>query len=148
MVMRIANGNAKGFTLIELMITVAVVGILASIALPSYSKYVRRSARTEAISALNTLATDQERYKINNGRYAASLTDLNPQGFTVSGSGATAYIMIGGRYKVTMSATNSTFELIAFNQGAQLDDAECMNFKLNHQGRRYMTAGTAETCWK
>src|SRR5450830_261694 len=53
--------HQRGFTLIELMITVAVIGILTAIALPSYSEYVRKSRRTQAISALAEAAEFMER---------------------------------------------------------------------------------------
>ena len=59
----------RGFTLIELMITVAVVAILAAIALPSYQEQVRKSRRSEAISTLGELQLRQERWRANNPSY-------------------------------------------------------------------------------
>ena len=58
-----------GFTLIELMITVAVVAILATIALPSYNNYVREGRRSDAYSALSNIALQQEKYRANNTKY-------------------------------------------------------------------------------
>lgn len=64
--------RALGFTLLEVMITVAIVGILAAIALPSYSSYVQRSKLIEATSKLGDLRTDMERYFMDNRRYVTA----------------------------------------------------------------------------
>ncbi len=64
--------RVKGFTLIELMIVVAVVGILAAIAYPSYQEYVKESRRSNARVDLLELAQFMERYHTSNGRYTAS----------------------------------------------------------------------------
>ncbi len=67
----------KGFTLIELMITVAILAILASIAYPSYVEQVRKSKRTDAKTALYKIAQQQEEYFIQNMSYAADLATLH-----------------------------------------------------------------------
>ena len=63
--------RSRGFTLIELMITVAIVGILSAIALPSYRSYIVKTRRTEVQQQLITAAQNQERYFTTNGRYTA-----------------------------------------------------------------------------
>ncbi len=69
--------GSKGFTLIELMIVVAIIGIIASIAIPRYESYVLRGNRAgDALPALNELMQAQERYAAQNGTYSADLTDL------------------------------------------------------------------------
>lgn len=68
---------AKGFTLIELMIAVVVVGILAAVAFPSYQEYVRKSNRAVAQSFLLDLANRQEQYLIDNRQYASASTTLS-----------------------------------------------------------------------
>jgi type IV pilus assembly protein PilE len=65
----------RGFTLIELMITVAIVGILAAVAVPAYRQYIVRAKRTEAISALADIAQRQERYRLDHGGYSNDLLD-------------------------------------------------------------------------
>ena len=67
----------KGFTLIEVMIVVAIIGILAAIAYPSYDEYVKRGNRAEGQAFLNEVAARQERYFSQNNKYAASASDLN-----------------------------------------------------------------------
>jgi type IV pilus assembly protein PilE len=61
--------NVAGFTLLEVLITVAIVGILAAIALPSYSEYIQRSKIIDATSKLGDLRTDMERYFMDNRTY-------------------------------------------------------------------------------
>jgi len=68
---------SRGFTLVELMIVVAIVGIIASIAYPSYERYVTRSKRSDGMAALMSLANAMERYKVNNYDYGiSSVTDV------------------------------------------------------------------------
>jgi type IV pilus assembly protein PilE len=97
--------NTRGFTLIEVMITVAIVGILAAIALPSYQAYVQRSRVPPALDALSALATRLEQRYQDTGNYAngadcgATLPTVDSftlscvisdggQGFTASASGS------------------------------------------------------------
>jgi len=77
-----------GFTLVELMVTVLVVSILASIAVPTYTAQVRKSRRTEARTALLDLAGREERYFSTNNKYSSTSTDVGYSDFTTPiGSG-------------------------------------------------------------
>ena len=77
-----------GFTLIELMITVVIIGILAAIAYPSYTSYVRKSKRATAQSALMDVAAKEQAYLLDRRAYASVLTDL---GFVVPQEIVNAY---------------------------------------------------------
>ena len=72
----------KGFTLIELMITIAIIGILAAIAYPSYTVYVAESARAEAHTSLLRASNLQEQYYLDNRGYTENMVDLGSVSYT------------------------------------------------------------------
>ncbi|MBF5005089.1 type IV pilin protein [Diaphorobacter sp. NR2-3-3-1] len=130
-----------GFTLIELMITVAVVGILAAIAYPSYQEYVIRSRRTEGMALLSDAAAKQERWRAQNGSYTTTVSDLR------LGHGD---LSEREYYKLTITADNG-YTLTATRNGAQVADKKCGNFTLNALGAKGMEAGkpgTVKDCWR
>lgn len=69
--------RASGFSLIELLIVVTIIGILLAIALPGYAEHVRRSARADAQAFLTDLASRQQQYLVDRRSYAASVAALN-----------------------------------------------------------------------
>ena len=74
----------RGFTLIELMIAIAIVAILAAIVVPSYTDYIRRSRVTEAVSTLSAMRVKMEQYYQDNRSYSGSCTPLPPGPPTVA----------------------------------------------------------------
>jgi type IV pilus assembly protein PilE len=108
--------RSRGFTLIELMIAVAVVAILAAVALPSYLDSVRKGRRAEAFQAISAVQQAQERYRGNHPAYAASLSDLpgslpstTPSGYygiSLSGTSATDYIVTAAAVSGTSQAND------------------------------------------
>lgn len=135
-------GAAGGFTLIELMITVAVVAILAMVALPSYFEQVRKSRRADAIAALNQIAQAQERWRANNPTYT---TNLGSTGLKVANPSS-------GYYTLAASAATATgYTATATAAGAQLKDTKCATLTLAASGGQfsYTSTGTAtaQRCW-
>jgi type IV pilus assembly protein PilE len=135
-----------GVTLIELMTVVIVIGILGMIALPSYRQYVMRSQRTEAKNALLQLATNQERFYLNNRTYgtAAQLIAANLLSPDSRSERGTYLITIAGADATGYTATATPVA------GATVDmtnDAMCTSFSLNAQGVRTATGSAAATCW-
>lgn len=129
----------NGFTLIELMIACAIVGILAAIAIPSYTAYVQRSNRTDAVRALTLDAQALER--------------CYSQAFTYVGC---ATVPVGpvltsqGNYNVTLgNLTATTYTLTALPVSPQqLGDTTCTSFVLIQTGAQSATpAANSQTCW-
>jgi type IV pilus assembly protein PilE len=100
-----ATRGSNGFTLIEVMIVVAIVAVLAAIALPNYADYVKRGKIIEATSALSDLRTRYEQYYLDNRTYVGGCADANgkirqlaqagTKSFTIAcntGESATAYL--------------------------------------------------------
>ena len=75
----------RGFTLIELMIAVAIVGIIAAVAVPNYTEYVKRASRAEAAAALLDTANKQEQFFVDNREYTETFADLGLQNKTENG---------------------------------------------------------------
>ncbi|MBA1271852.1 type IV pilin protein [Stutzerimonas azotifigens] len=128
-----------GFTLIELMVVVAIIGILAAIAIPSYQDYVLRGNRTEGMALLSDAAARQERYYAQNNTYADTLAKLGLQESSNN-----------NLYTLTISNTSSTtYTLTAAPKGAQLKDTKCGSLGLNQAGVKTKTGTAAlSDCWK
>ncbi|KAB2901957.1 MAG: prepilin-type N-terminal cleavage/methylation domain-containing protein [Dokdonella sp.] len=129
--------QARGFTLIELMIVVAIVAILAAIAYPSYTNYVLRTRRADGKEFLMRVAAAQERRFTNLNRYG-SMADL--------GLGTSSE---NGYYTVDVALANGdqTYTLTAAPQGAQAPD-QCGNLTLTNTGFKGQS-GTESNgkCW-
>lgn len=133
----------KGFSLIELMIVVAIVAILAAIALPSYQSYVLKSHRTTAVNALMDLASREARYYTTNNVYTNSLVTLGYAADPTPVSDANNYY-----YDLSITAANATsFSLQAAPTGNQANDT-CGTFTYTDLGVKGVGAGTVSDCWK
>ena len=128
--------NQSGFTLMELMITLAIVGILAGIALPNYSSYTTNARRTDAQVALRAAAQSLERCRTETFSYAGcGFADDSPDKY----------------YKLTATnLTANTYTLTATPVAgkAQANDKQCTTLVLEQDGAGTSTGtGAADECW-
>jgi type IV pilus assembly protein PilE len=140
----------RGFSLIELMVVLAVFAILSTIAVGSYRRYSLRATRTEGRLALLAIQVAQEKYFLQNNSYAqdiATVIAAPPAGLGVSSINASG-VTTGGNYTLSFpAATATTYTLQAVATGRQADDtAACLTFTIDEQGTR--TPADSSGCWR
>lgn len=126
---------APGFTLIEILVALAIAAITASLALASYRMSLQRAARTEAVHALLAIAAEQERFHLNAGRYADRLDaapGAEPPGLPVASR------TLHGRYRLVIeSADAAGFLAVARPQSSTGQvDPHCARLSIDESGRR------------
>lgn len=132
----------SGFTLVELVIVMAILAIIAAIVVPSYQKYVERARRVEGREMLQRIASAQERFYTNRNRYTNDMT-------TNAGLNLATTTSEGGYYAVTIlvAADGQSYTLTATPQGTQTED-KCANLTVNNVGARgYSGDDTNGKCW-
>jgi type IV pilus assembly protein PilE len=145
--------KSSGFTLIEIMIAVAIVGILAGLAYSSYLSSVQKARRTDAKDALLQAAAKQERFYLRSNRYS---NDINVIGDQTSAEGYYTIAVVNTATiagDCTAVGTCYTVSATANSPGAQADNTECTVFRLDNLGRRQSSDAvedgndTTDECW-
>ncbi|MBT0569281.1 prepilin-type N-terminal cleavage/methylation domain-containing protein [Curvibacter sp. CHRR-16] len=137
-----AQTKHHGFTLIELMIAVAIVGILVAVAMPSYTEYTRRAQRANARTTLLQTAQWMERAATSTGSYP--LTANVP---------STILTVEGGRYSAAVSSTTGTTWTITATRvvGSSQASDKCGDFRIDQAGNKTIlnasSSVTAAECW-
>lgn len=160
------RNHATGFTILEMLVAVALIGILSAIAFPSYRSYVERTHRTVAKTAISNILARQESYATDHKRYTGDFSRL---GYSGSGTSTTAYV--NSRGDISLTATNALYSLelkasgtvatcsglsgtpgdysyivLATPVSAKID-SRCNSLCMAATGERG-ASGDAESCWQ
>lgn len=132
----------RGFTLIELMIVVAIIGLLGAIAYPAFMGQVRKSRRADAIKALAQVQQAQERYRAGNASYG----DMTTLGLT------SATLVPSGYYTINITGNSASgYTATATAAGAQSSDSACTALSVSLTGGNITYdrtgSGSVRTCW-
>jgi type IV pilus assembly protein PilE len=154
--------SQRGFTLIELIVAMVIAAILAAIAIPAYSNYVRKAKRVDAKNALLDLASLEERYFSTTQQYSSSFSDLGYGSSTAStvtlptGDFSIAQPTVTAATAPTASAAGAaaTYSITATQVSGsdQTKDTTCYSFTVNSDGTQTSKTSTltdsTSTCWK
>lgn len=138
----------RGFTVIELVIAVIVVGVLTAVALPSFLDSMRKGRRSEAFSALSAVQQAQERWRSNRASFTGTLSDL----------GINATTNPGGYYTLSIASASPTgYEIQAQAAGSQVNDTQCTKLGVKVEagaisyggcsGCSTLTFAPTNSCW-
>lgn len=138
--------RVRGFSLIELLIVVAIIAVLAAIAVPAYNRYTFRSRRTDGQQLLLTIANAEERYYATNNKYGA-LTDI---GYSTSPA-PSANQFYNASVTIPASGSSQSFTATASPVGVQSTDL-CGKLAVNSAGLKTPTPASASSnangnCW-
>ena len=128
---------AAGFTLVELAVVCAMVGVLTAVALPSFQSYLLRSGRADAVDALTRLQMAQARYHAAHGLYATQLSVLHgvPQPDSAQ-----------GLYTLAVAGGGDGYRATAVAQGRQRNDSECSVLSVE-VAQGFTHHGPSARCW-
>ncbi len=135
--------KGKGFTIIEVLIVVAILGILAAIAIPQVTKYITNARRADGKTALLAAAQAMERYYTNNYTYVGPTIGLDTTVDLIYQNSDSGYYALS--FPAVQNGTNpsaTAFTIQAVGQGKQASDTVCLTMTINQLGQK-----TPPACW-
>jgi len=147
--------NIKGFTIIELLIVVAIIAIIAALALPSYEQYVLKTRRVDAANSLLRIQAEQEKFYFDNNTYmsAAVFATQNNTNNWFEADGGTI-VSEGGFYGLTITVSGDSFQdgfsatARPLATSSQQRDTDCTSLSINSSGQRSAQGADTEKCWQ
>ena len=144
---RSSPGRSAGFTLVEVIIVVVIVGILMAFALPGYQESMRKGRRADAKAGLMDAANRQERFMLDRSTYTADMRQL--------GFDADPMVSEEGHYTIDIDpndpgcpiATCYRLKATPVAGGAQAEDTKCTTFTVDSTGAKTATGSAAAECW-
>lgn len=135
--------NSRGFSLIEVLFVVVVLGILTAIAIPYFDNVRNKARRADAVVALTTAVQRQDRWRTKNGTYTSDPTQLTESGTNRSPDGL--YIIS------VANVTAETYSITATATVGQLGDTDCRAFTITHTGKKSVknasNVDNTSSCW-
>ena len=126
----------RGFTLIEMVVALAIVAILIIVSLPNYEEQMMQGRRSDGSTALTIFSQREERYFLENGSYSGATTSIYKETSDEK------------HYTLSITTTDNSYQLQATATGVQVGDTLCGNLTLNEKGERGITgSGSVVDCW-
>jgi type IV pilus assembly protein PilE len=138
----------RGFTVIEVLITLAILGVILAVALPSYQASLRKGRRVEAFTALSNIQQAQERHRSTNPSFTTLLTEATTA--TPPGLGQPGTRTVGGYYDLALSSVNATTYVATATAVAgtsQTNDGDCAVLAVRMQGGNIRYGAGASIDW-
>jgi len=146
---RTLHSTLRGFTLIELMLVVVIIGILAMFAYPAYTRWVVETRRSDAHIALSQLANELEKFYSECGVYTANIA-ASPRSCDLGGALARSNLSPREYYDLSVALTGggTGYTITATPREAQAADTDCTSLTLSNTGATGATGANAARCWK
>jgi len=138
------HDGTDGFTLVELLIVIAIVAVLMSIVLPSYQDSIRKGRRSDAMSALMDASNREEQFMLDRNTYTTTISAGGLNMSTLSQDGHYTITAVAGANGITRSYSLTATPVAT---SPQADDSKCLSFTITSSGSKTATGTLGNKCW-